>query len=116
MSNLLKETLNVLKENGKSAKDVSWCGDDNYSFSWDVFKEKANTDYDSGYGGSEVYIDLLIVGDGWWLERHEYDGAEWWEYKEQPVKPKREKTPNDIFCGMFYTDQNLFWEEDNEII
>lgn len=47
-------------------------------------KSQKKTTYDSGYGKSEVAEDLVIVGDGWWLERNEYDGAEWWEYKETP--------------------------------
>ena len=36
-------------------------------------------------------MDLLIVGDDWWLERHEYDGAEWWEFKTLPCEPFEEK-------------------------
>ena len=30
----------------------------------------------------------MVVGNNWWLERHEYDGSEWWEYKQFPVKPE----------------------------
>lgn len=26
----------------------------------------------------------MVVGDDWWLERHEYDGSEWWEFKRLP--------------------------------
>lgn len=26
--------------------------------------------------------------DGSWFERHEYDGSEWWEYKEKPAVDK----------------------------
>lgn len=33
-------------------------------------------------------MSLKIVGDNWWLERHEYDGAEWFEFKTLPQKPK----------------------------
>lgn len=29
------------------------------------------------------------MGDDWWLERHEYDGSEWFELKELPDKPKQ---------------------------
>lgn len=38
-------------------------------------------------GSPQVAEDLLIVGDTWCLERHEYDGSEWWEYKELPKEP-----------------------------
>ena len=29
-------------------------------------------DYDSGLGGQEIAKGFLIVGEDWWLERHEY--------------------------------------------
>lgn len=33
------------------------------------------------YGVAEVNQNLRVVfKDGSWLERQEYDGAEWWEY------------------------------------
>lgn len=87
MSNLLKETLAKLKENGKKEKDVIWVGNLNAKTTWENFKNVADVDYDSGFGGQEVATDLLIVGNNWWLERHEYDGSEWWEYKELPKEP-----------------------------
>ncbi len=43
-----------------------------------------------GYGGEEVATDLLVVGEDWWLERHSYDGAEWFEYKTMYQKPTKE--------------------------
>lgn len=55
--------------------------------------------------------DLIIVGDTWWLERHEYDGCEWFEFKELPSKPEKyldikaitigqaQKLKYDISCG-----------------
>lgn len=87
MSNLLKETLSELKDNGKKEKDVKWVGNLKQKTTWDNFKKIANIDYDSGYGGQEVATDLLIVGDNWWMERHEYDGSEWWEFKQLPKEP-----------------------------
>ncbi|RVU70031.1 hypothetical protein EJK17_09890 [Lactobacillus xujianguonis] len=55
---------------------------------WDQFKEKFKTvEYDSGYGGQGLASDLIVfLKDGCWLERHEYDGAEWWELKGKIVK------------------------------
>lgn len=108
--NLLTETLKVLEENGKSPKDVLWVGFpdslDSYESAkflpddakygtkinpeigtWDDFKKLADRQYDDGYGGAEVNEKLLIVGSDWWLERHEYDGSEWWEFKTLPKKP-----------------------------
>jgi len=40
--------------------------------------------YYNSYGASCVALDLVVVGDDWWLERYEYDGKEWWEFKTLP--------------------------------
>lgn len=88
MRNLLEETKQVLEENGKTFEDVKWIGSNDFYIDIDDFLVVADTEYDNGYGGQEVARDLLIVGDDWWLERHEYDGSEWWEYKTIPQKPK----------------------------
>ena len=44
--------------------------------------EVLNFKYDAGYGFVEVE-GLVLFNDGSWLERCEYDGAEWWELKKQ---------------------------------
>lgn len=92
MRNLLEETKQVLEENGKTFEDVRWIGSNDFSIDIDDFLVVADTEYDNGYGGQEVAIDLLVVGDDWWLERHQYDGSEWWEYKTTPQKPKTHLT------------------------
>ena len=66
-------------------------------FTWEEFAKLANKKYDNGYGGNEVPLDLIVVGKDWWLERHEYDGAEWWEFKKLPVKPKQKIEPFAVF-------------------
>jgi hypothetical protein len=87
MTNLLEETLKVLHENGKSEEDVMWCGSEEFGwFTWEDFKELANLEYDEGFGAQEVARDLVIVGKDFWLERHEYDGLEWWEFKQLPER------------------------------
>lgn len=87
MKNLWDETKSVLRVHGKSFSDVQYvCGN---QFEVLNFEELARrTNYDNGFGSQEVAEDLKIVGDNWWLERHEYDGSEWWEYKEKPRRPK----------------------------
>lgn len=90
MSNLLEETIAMLKENDKSEKDVLWCGNKDLNFTWQHFITVANRDYDSGFGGQEIASDLLVVGEDFWMERHEYDGSEWWEYKQNPIFPDNE--------------------------
>ena len=86
--NLLRETLEKLTENNKTPADVRWAGskDGRYAITWDAFVQLADIVYDDGFGGQEIADDLVVVGDDWWLERHEYDGSEWWEYKTLPVR------------------------------
>lgn len=98
MINFLEETIECLKENGKSESDVVWVGRghdtlyvEKYKSTWEDFKSKADFQYDNGYGGNEIPMDLIIVGKDFWLERHEYDGSEWWEFKTMPTEPKETK-------------------------
>lgn len=90
-SNLLTETLAMLKQNGKAPSDVLWVGSREIRTTWEQFASIADIVYDSGYGSAMVASDLLIVGSNWWLERGEYDGSEWWEYKELPTMPSCRK-------------------------
>ena len=32
-------------------------------------------------------MSLVVVGKDFWLERNNYDGSEWWEFKQVPVEP-----------------------------
>jgi len=85
--NLLKETIKFLQDHKKLETDVLWVGSLNLRCTWAEFKKLADIAYDSGYGGQEVAQDLIVVGNDWWLERNEYDGSEWWEFKKYPIKP-----------------------------
>jgi len=40
--------------------------------------------YNAWYGTLAIDPRLKIVGHDWWLERAEYDGKEWWEFKTIP--------------------------------
>lgn len=103
MTNLLKETLDELQENGKSFECVLWIGSEDGHITKELFLELANIDYDNGYGGQEIASDLVLVGDGWWLERGEYDGSEWWEFKSPPVMPKNQLHPIRLHNGIWNT-------------
>jgi hypothetical protein len=54
-----------------------------HSDEYDQFLDRINFDYDSGYGGQEVY-GVIWYTDGTWSERYEYDGSEHWVHKECP--------------------------------
>ncbi len=102
MENLLKETIEVLQSNKKDVSDVIWCGSKEFGrFDWIIFALLSNKDYDSGFGSQLVAKDLLIVGKDFWLERHEYDGSEWWEFKSLPAMPKFESIPNKIISDKY---------------
>ena len=85
MVNLLEETKNILRENGKSLNDIRFVYTEDGCFvPINGCKKFLDVWYDSGYGGNEIRMDLKLVGVDFWLERQEYDGAEWWEFKSLP--------------------------------
>ena len=95
--NLLNETRGILVSNNKTFDDVIFVGDEATHTKMTVkeFLEHANFEYDDGYGSEEINTDLILVGKDFWLERHEYDGSEWWEYKSMP-------NVNDFIDGTVY--------------
>lgn len=99
--NLLNETIEIIEDYGKTTNEIKfvkagwyertekgrvYC---EYYMTWDDFVAQSNREYDDGYGGTEIKDNLQIVGKNWWLERHEYDGSEWWEFKSLPKKPRK---------------------------
>lgn len=89
--NLLKETLEEFAQNNKTENDIIWVGCEDFKTTWENFKEVADIEYDNGFGSPKVAEDLIIMGNDFWLERHEYDGSEWWEYKSKDIhEPKKE--------------------------
>lgn len=101
MVNLLVETESELKSNGKTWSDVHRITDGEGDYTIEDFKRWANHRYDSGYGVEEVNPCLTIMGKGWWLERAEYDGSEWWSYCEARVADGdvTYHTTNNLFVG-----------------
>lgn len=102
--NLLKETKDVLKMHDKTLDDIKWIGSPSFKVNKELaLKVFGKTYYDAGYGAQKVAKDLLVVGEYWWLERHEYDGSEWWEYKEMPNMPEEEYKIKKVSGGMWRT-------------
>jgi len=85
--NLLKETIQALKHEKLTGDDVHWVGssDGKYRITWEEFEKIGDVKYWNDYGANSVVNDLVVVGKNWWLERGEYDGSEWWEFKRQPI-------------------------------
>lgn len=83
--NLLKETIEVLEERGYSFDDVESIQGRDERISVERFKTLADKEYDDGYGAAEVATDLVILmKDGSWFSRWEYDGSEGWQYNRRP--------------------------------
>lgn len=100
--NLLQETITILSMNGKSLKDIQFVYTDEGCFvPTNGCKRFLDVEYDNDFGGNEIRMDLKLVGKDFWLERHEYDGSEWWEFKQLPKFTKNAKcvlSPYDDFC------------------
>ena len=91
-TNLLEETLEVLSRHGYTDpfEQVIWVGSDNghYAMNWGSFSRIAkDVNYDSDFGLAEIYTELVIImNDGSWFSRGEYDGKEWWDYNTCPKR------------------------------
>lgn len=112
-TNLKNETLKELKEHNKKPTDVVFVGfsykDKLYKVSFEEFLIAADFKYDSSFGGIEINPTLMIVGNDFWLERHEYDGSEWFEFKTLPnikdYKQLHTELTQDMLKEIFYFDQ-----------
>lgn len=114
--NLLKETIEDIKESGHSISDVHFVGsiDGKYSMTWDEFEELANIEYDNGYGAPEVATDLIIqFTDTSYLKRDEYDGSEWWSYPAPLPLMSNGKRFTKLTGGMWSTISKLNKGETN---
>lgn len=83
MTNFLEETIESIKDSNHKETDVMFVGsfDGKYRMTWEKFKKEANFHYYSGFGAQEIARDLIVCFfDGSYLDRHEYDGSEWWTY------------------------------------
>jgi hypothetical protein len=86
--NLLKETKEAIRKKGYTFPDgVKAIQSKGLRISVRRFTELAQeTEYDNGYGSAVIAKDLVILmEDGTWFERGEYDGAEWWRYVKPPA-------------------------------
>jgi hypothetical protein len=88
--NFAEETINVLHDESYEIEDIDWIGCTDFVIPINEFFDAARrTDYNAGYGSEKMPVDLLIVmKDGNWFSRAEYDGSEWWRYNKVPRKPE----------------------------
>ena len=104
MANWYDSTLIAMKEAWKTFKDIKYCWFSNdIEDTWKMpryFIMNENTEenikqlekwlknykYDSWWGWQEFFWEV-VFNDDTWLERWEYDGSEWREYKKTPERP-----------------------------
>lgn len=91
--NLLEETLEIFKRYDITFDDIIYVTtskNNGECIEWSTeqfIEEAADIEYDSSYGMNEINMTLQLIGKTFWLERAEYDGSEWWEYKKIPTRP-----------------------------
>lgn len=127
--NLLTETLDYMKELGKTPDDVMYVKmtkdsgfwkdfDDSYPdeilVDFDTFASVANQVYNNGYGSNEVNTSTTILfKDNAVMCRWEYDGAEGWEYITLPrTFPK--KYNKRMISEFLWGKGSYRMEDDNE--
>ena len=109
-TSLLEETLGVLRDHGKYENDIKYVrvksikSVDYVYVDWESFKEAIKDyKYDRGYGTQYIWDELRVVlHNGEYLVRGEYDGAEWWEYISKP--------PMDVLITKYNPEEMGFTE------
>jgi hypothetical protein len=94
MTNLLRETEDAVRSSGHMPGDIIYIGstESAHACTWEQFRRLANFEYDDGFGGPEIPLDLRIVfRDGSELHREDVDGLEWWSFRKQFIRPKETK-------------------------
>lgn len=96
MTNAYEELMKELNSAHKSIYDIDYCWferwekwylmDTNDAFSRSkMFERLKKVDYDCWWWWQEFFWEVVFK-DWTWLERWEYDGSEWREYKQKPAK------------------------------
>lgn len=90
--NLYQETVKAIEDAGMTPDDVIWVGSGDVLLDTESFWRCARaTEYDAGFGAQKIASDLIVMlNDGSWLRRSEYDGAEEWKLVRGIDKPKSE--------------------------
>lgn len=94
LTNFRRETVNFMKNHKQCIENVDYIivRKDKLIDKDSFFRVINKLSYDSGFGGHVIDLSLYIVfKDGSWMERSEYDGSEWWEYKSKLEKPNTEE-------------------------
>lgn len=87
--NFLDETESNLEAGEWTWNDVRFVyANGHYFTDMNIVREMMDFEYDPESNRAEIDQTLMIVGDGWYLERIVYSGEEWWEPGSFPVMPE----------------------------
>ena len=117
--NFLKETKDEIEGSGHTTDDIEFIGNRNRTISlggWEGFAKAIDRTYYNSYGNAEVVDDLAIFfKDHSVMFRHEYDGAEWWEYipssESHRKPPVAVLDPGKVWVGMFFSSLDDQYED-----
>lgn len=88
---LLETLLDCLKDHQKRFSDIQWIGCENFKIPLDNFYRLASKIEDTRC--SDVPIDLLVVGNDFWVERFmDETYEERWVFKAYPIEPNKQYT------------------------
>lgn len=92
MINFKRETLLALGEKGFTTNDIKVImvsnEDESYLIFPDNFFNVADFEYSNDYGNVNINPNLIIImKNGTWFCRSEYDGKEKWEHRHYPKQP-----------------------------
>ena len=85
--NLYNEVIKKLTEYEYTVDDILTIVCEKFNVSLENFLDVAKkTEYDNGFGAAQIAEDIkILMKDGSWFERREYDGAEWFEHVVPPT-------------------------------
>lgn len=117
--NFLEETKTVIEGSGHTTDDIEFIGNRNRTISlggWEGFAKAIDRTYYNSYGNAEVAGDLAIFfKDHSVMFRHEYDGAEWWEYiassESNRKPPVAVLDPEKVWVGMLFSSLEDWYED-----
>lgn len=108
MNSLFDTMLYCLQKNNKGIENIIWAGCTEYQIPLDNFFSIAKSTPDLDYNDyQEIPFDLIVVGNGFWIERSGLN--ETWVYKAYPKVSKR-------IVNVKKISSSDFTESDYEII
>lgn len=90
--NAWEEASSVLKNNGKTLDDVMWVGSTYAKIPFSLFIKLL----DINYMDNCLPMDLIVCGDGWWLEREDKCDNGFWRFRALPTQPDNFVKPESL--------------------